>query len=272
MMTVQLNLFGEEAINPKLIWVDYTRRNDPSTEYWANHLKEMLKSQGYPKVLMFWTKAPGTVAELYKDIVKDMQKNGTLVLAQVTYNGYGRELEPGVTPERVELKPLVDLMGPLHIRLRLNPVIAGYTTQSHIERVLEAAKEHGIKRVHTEFIRLGYKDVQYKMARFKIHESSRREKIDFLRDFVEQGRKYGVEIAGCAESNEENLYDEVEGLVKCGCSDKNWAEALKPEYKGIFRTRSCRPGCLCCYTDDWGEYSSRGAPNCPHQCLYCYAK
>jgi len=261
-----------ELIDQKLLWVDFTRRTDPSTTFWVRHLESQLQARGYPRVFCFWTKAPGTVAELYKDIVKDMQRHGTLVLAQVTYNGY-TELEPGVTAERSNLAPLVDLLGPSHIRLRFDPIIVGFTKPEHFERCLEAASRYKITRIITNFILLSYKDVRDAMAEFGVdREATREEKADILAWFVDSAVRQGTEIGICAETIGEGLAKDVPGLKATGCADMNWAIALKPELLNAFKKRPSRPGCQCCYTDDWGLYSSKGGQKCPHLCLYCYAK
>jgi len=267
----QLTLDGDVS-DPKLRWVDYTRRNDPATPYWVGHLTKTLKSRGYPRVLCFWTKAPAAVAELYKDAVKDLRDHGTLVLAQVTYNGY-KELEPGITEERSDLAPLVALLGPECVRLRFDPIIVGYTRPEHFERCLSAAVRFGIKRIAVNFILMHYRKLKGVMEPYKIIEKpSPEEKVRILKGFVAKAKAVGVELSSCAELNAEKIPERVPGLIQAACADPEWAVSLNPSLKGIFKPRASRDGCLCVYSDDWGSYPSKGGPKCIHQCIYCYAK
>jgi hypothetical protein len=256
----------------KLLWVDYTRRNDPATQYWVEHLKKKIKARGYPYVLCGWTKAPAVVAELYGETIKDMQAHGTLVLCQVTYTGY-TDLEPAVTPERAELGPLVDLLGADHVRLRFDPIIVGYTRDEHFQRCLDAAVKFHINTIATKFIILRYKNVAEAMHEFGVDRvATKAEMVDILRGYVARAGKVGVTMSGCAELKAADIIKDVPGLLMHGCADMAWAEALRPDLKGLFKPHRSRTGCNCCYTEDWGLYKNQGGPRCVHQCVYCYAK
>jgi hypothetical protein len=73
-------------------WIDYTRRNDPACEAGVDRLRSKLQGN-FPDVFCFWSKAPGKIFTLYSDLIKKMQDNGTVVLAQFTINNYGEPLE-----------------------------------------------------------------------------------------------------------------------------------------------------------------------------------
>lgn len=253
-------------------WIDYTRRNDPAQRYYVDKLRRMLDKHGYPKVLCFWTKAPATVAKLYRSLIDEMKANDTLVLAQVTWNNYGPEMEPGVTPARAEIKPLVELLGPAAVRVRFDPIIIGFTTREHLDACLATCVDSGISRIITNFLVPEYKGVGKLLRQmgYDIKSPDRGRKIITLQWMVNIAADVGIEIAGCAELYISGVAQEVEGLVISGCADPEWAQSLKPGLS--FTHRPSRPGCLCVYDGDWGEYSSRGGPQCPHQCVYCYAK
>jgi hypothetical protein len=146
------------------MWIDFTRRNDPSTPFWVTHLMRKLDEEGAPPVLCFWTKAPAVVAALFEDTIRDLQQNGTLVLAQVTLNHYGPRLEPGVTPERADLAPLVDLLGADHIRLRFDPIIPGLTSSAHFQACLRDAWEYDIRRITLNWVETKYKAAKRVLA------------------------------------------------------------------------------------------------------------
>jgi hypothetical protein len=255
-------------------WVDYTRRNDPAQPFFVDHLKAKLEKHGYPHVLCFWTKSPSKVATLYKDIIKDMQSHDCLVLLQTTINSYS-SLEPTLTEDDIKLDDLIPLLGsPEHIRFRFDPIIPGYTSIKHYTKVLELAKKYGVTRITTNFIVPSYKNVSSVLMKLNIraYEATEMEKIDSLTPMVKLAADYGVSLVGCAELNRDGIIDQVPGLIRSGCADFHWAEKLKPEYTGLFRVKPSRPGCLCCYDDDWGLYKNNGAPACVHKCAYCYAK
>lgn len=255
-------------------WVDYTRRNDPAQPFFVEHLKSKIQKHKYPHVLCFWTKSPSKIPVLYGDTIKDLKNHGCLVLLQTTINSYGY-LEPTITEKDVELDDLIKLLGGSdYIRFRFDPIIPGFTKLENYVKVLELAKKYGVKRIITNFIVPSYKNISSVLTKLGIRsdEATEQEKITTLSSMVALAKDYNVELCGCAELNRIGMSDKVTGLIRAGCADYQWAENLRPEYKGMFKIRPSRPGCLCCYDDDWGLYRNNGAPPCPHKCLYCYAK
>ncbi len=113
-----------------LNWVDFTRQSDPAHKTGVKYLEQKLARYGVPKVFCFWTKAPATIRDLYLDIVPQMIAEGCLVLAQVTLNCYGQDMEPGISKDKTDFDGLIELLGGAdHIRLRFDPVIPGYTNR-----------------------------------------------------------------------------------------------------------------------------------------------
>lgn len=253
-----------------MLWIDYTRRSDPAHPAGVERLKAKLGQEGYPRVFCFWTKAPKNVAVLYRELIAEMKQNGTMVLAQVTLNGY-RELEPGIRPEFTALEDLVALLGDhKHVRARFDPIIPGYTTPGHFKRHLQVITEAGIEQTTINFLVPSYKDVGKILRKRKInfHEPIEQEKLDIANRLKEMADKYGVKVAVCAESAE--IAKQIPGILRARCADPEWAWNL--DVKENFSRRPSRKGCGCVYSDDWGEYHSRGGYRCPHGCLYCYAK
>jgi hypothetical protein len=259
-----------------LSWIDFTRRNDPACPAGVDLFRQQLSQHGYPSVLCFWTKAPATVAELYHDAIAEMQNWGTLVLAQVTMNCYGQDMEPGITPEKRDLGPLVDLIGAGAIRLRFDPIIPGYSTMQHFLDCLAVARKHGIRQITANFLVAEYKGVgRLLQARgFDVREPTIRWKIDVIKRMHPYVVNTDVEIAVCAES----AYLATAGdhhlpwLKPAKCADPDWAISLCPDLADTFKLRPSRKGCGCAYSGDWGQYRNRGSYRCPHGCLYCYAK
>ncbi len=253
-----------------LTWIDFTRRSDPAQPYYQRRLVDQLQKHGYPQVLCFWTKAPAEVARLYGDLSAQLREHGTLVLAQVTHNPGYYQLEPGVTDRRRDLSSLVELLGPAAVRLRFDPIIPGFTTPGMFQAAVDAARCFGIRRITVNFL-AEYPGVAERLGRLgiKLRVMNRADKIETLRRL---GAMAGdIEVAGCAELNAAGLVDAVPGLLKSGCADAEWATGLRPDLAGRFKLHASRPGCLCVYSGDWGQYRNWGGPSCPHQCVYCYA-
>lgn len=253
-----------------MLWIDYTRRSDPGCKAGLNRLKDILTQESYPAVFCFWTKLPDIVASLYKEVVWKMQSSGTLVLAQVTLNGYGSNLEPGAKPEYTELRELVQLLGsPKHVRARFDPIIPGYTTMGHFKRHLEKITSHGIDHTVINFLVPSYKDVGSTLSRkgIKWYEVTDERKTEIVSRMLELAAQYGVRLAVCAETA--GLVSKVPGLLPARCSDPTWPMSLGVPIN--FKKHPSRKNCGCVYSEDWGQYFSRGGYRCPVRCLYCYA-
>lgn len=258
------------------VWIDYTRRSDPACREGLRLLEARLAgcraSGRWPDVLCFWTKNPAFIAGRYAPLIRELQANGTLVLAQVTLNpGYQPLLEPRVDPAWWEgLGPLVGMLGDGAVRLRFDPVVKGFTTPAMFRRHLEIARRFGITHTVVNFLVPSYKGVGRLLAArgLPAEEFAQEEVARILARLVEMGARYGVRVAACAEWS--HMAAAVEGLGRASCSDPEWAAALRPGLE--FSLHPSRKGCGCCYTEDWGLYRSRGGYRCPHQCLYCYAK
>ncbi len=247
-------------------WIDFTRRNDPACQQGLDRLQAQLKKYGYPGVLCFWSKNPQGIALLYNEIIKEMQANGTVVLAQFTINNYGLKLEPGISSGMLDLSGIIELLGPDKIRLRFDPIIPGTTNISHFRATIEIAQNFGIKRIIANFIMPEYKGVGKLMASegITIAHITDPQKQAILCRMLSMLKDIGIELAVCAETAALANY----GLKSASCADPQWARQFGVEVVG----RPSRKGCGCCYSDDWGQYRSRGGWVCPHGCLYCYAK
>ena len=261
-----------------LPWVDFTRRNDPAHPFGPVLLQKSLDRYG-AYVFCFWTKNPGTVADLYRNQISQMMSKDTLVLAQVTLNNYSSIMEPGVPSFNTRYQGLDRLLrligGPGHIKLRIDPIILGYTTPNMIRTSLEAGRSLGIRRFVMNFFVPSYKGV----GNILIHRGLIRpndltpsqERILSTARFVsEEAQRVGAILQVCAESNW--IGQHVSGIQIASCSDPTWATQVRPELTGIFKANPSRKDCGCCYSADWGVYASRGGYKCSHNCLYCYAQ
>ena len=263
----------------RLPWVDYTRRNDPASIYWVRRLEDLLQKQEAPHVFCFWTKNPGYIAAHYKSYIDHMKSQGTIVLAQVTYNFYP-ELEPGVLKyaagRAAGLQKLIQVLGgPAYVRLRIDPIIMGYTTPKIIEQSLNTAYHNNIKNVTTNILVPGYKGVGQKLLNQNIIKAS-----DLKPDnnrinkafttIVKIAQDRDIKVSACAETS--GLVGVIPGIDKAQCADPSWALGIKYNLPVVFKTKPSRKGCGCVYSADWGLYANQGAPACWGQCRYCYAQ
>lgn len=248
--------------------IDFSRRTDPACPEGLLRLTNKLAVHGAPRVLHIWTKAPATVARMYGDLFRQLKNAGTIVCAQVTLNFYEPPVEQ-IPAEALDIKPLVDLLGSEAVRLRLDPVIAGYTDKFNIVAATTVATVFSIERLTVNFLVPSYKNVSALLSRHGIdpRESTFDEKKSLLA-YAASLLPSVTEVAVCAENG--NLIREVPGLKPAACSDPEWFRRLGADLSGL-KSRKSRSGCGCFYTDDWGEYPSRGGYVCPHKCLYCYA-
>ncbi len=255
-----------------LSWVDFTRRNDPATPKAVPLLDAGIRSKGYPKVLCFWTKSPGKIADLYRDHIRMMRERGTLVLLQATINNYNEMESSGMD---TSLNEIVGLLGrPRHVRLRFDPIIIGYTRPSHFRTTVRKARRHDIDTIITNFLVPEYKGVGDLLQRkgFDVESPSRKKKISTLKKMLNIAKNLypGLKLKVCAETAD--IVKTLPQLGRAACADPEWAVGLQPDLKGSFTRNPSRDGCGCVYEDDFGEYRNNGAYRCPHGCLYCYAK
>lgn len=265
-------------MSSNLLWVDYTRRNDPAGIYWVNRLEKILNSNPAPKVFCFWTKNPGFIAREYKEIISKMISQGTIVLAQVTYNYYPGLETIGVpyNTRYTGLENLINLLGrPKHVRLRMDPIIPGYTTPGMINKSINDARQVGINHVITNILVPSYKGVgKLLLNNGIITEADLQPTDQRIHDtflvIVKYAQANGIQVSTCAETA--GLVKSIPGLGKAQCADPTWPAEIRPDINTEFRIKASRKGCGCVYSQDWGLYTNQGAPPCPHQCMYCYAK
>ena len=218
----------------------------------------MLPQMRTGDILCFWTKAPSRLAEMYRKPIQDLQANGMCVLAQVTMNFYGMQLEPGVTQQ--DITPLAELIGANHIRLRFDPIIPGFTTLDHFQQCLDVARQIQTDRITVNFIAGQYPAALQRLsAAGQTGITTDAKKILFLRKM--QQLAGDIRLAVCAESNA--LAARLPGILPARCADPDWAAQFGFSING---GHASRKGCGCFYTQN-----IRIPGRCVHGCIYCYA-
>ena len=243
--------------------IDFTRRNDPACSEAVELLDKQLKSNNHIDIFTFWSKNPNGIYNLYKDHIKKLLDNKTIVFGMFTITGYGEILEPGIDMDKFHrMDKIVNLIGSNKIKLRFDPIIPGYTTIKHLIYFKSIVDKYNIQNVIYNFINVRYKKIKEELKNVNITVDNRL-KHKWVNILHKTFRNYNIHA--CAEARLTDPNPEA-------CISKQWILSYIPNANPK-HNKNNRLGCLCCNTDDWGLYSSwKNSYKCPHGCLYCYAK
>lgn len=211
-------------------------------------------------VISFCTKNPAPLLP-YVDMLKDYGQYWF-----VTITPYGKEIEPGV-PEKEKVlesfKELSKKVGINSIGWRYDPIFISeeYSVQKHIE---EFEKMAAILAGYTNTCVISFIDLYQKVLKNfpEVKSVKKEERIEFAKEFVRIGGKYGMIIKGCAEGTELEPY----GVDCAGCMTVSTFEKAIDCSLNVPKTKSARPECGCLLGCDIGAYNT-----CGHLCKYCYA-
>ncbi len=230
------------------------------------------------RAIVFWSKHP----ERLLPHLDELDERGLHFYIHYTLNDYESEgLEPHLPPlaERKELFfRLADRLGPDRVIWRMDPLVR--TDRLDVSRLLDKAEPLMAQLVgHTRklvfsFVDIdGYSAVQRHLARSGQHarEFTRAEMLEFARGLADLNRRYGMELATCAEPVDLSTF----GMDHNRCVDGELLARLWPQDEDLMaylahpraqKDRGQRPACGCVASKDIGRYQT-----CPHLCAYCYA-
>lgn len=279
-----------------VLMIDFTRRSgpetigsDPANPSYANILRWHAyfdwKDRYEDVVLVFWTKSPNRVMQIYRPMIEHLQRKGVTFLMFVTRNGYYYPIEPNVTPEDQDISEAVKVLGSNAIRYRFDPIILGYDSNGdaipisqHWDACVSDAIKYGISNIVINFLVPHYKGAGKKLEKmdYSILDPSFEQKQDVLGRMLDV-LPDSISIQGCAESF--MFKDIFPGKIKpSACTDPNWALDVNPNLaqRGIFHGNASRKGkdvsCGCVYWSDLGIYHNMGADKCERGCVVCYAQ
>lgn len=186
---------------------------------------------------------------------------------QVTITPYGKEIEPEVPDkERVmeSFKKLSRATGRHAVGWRYDPIFITdtYSLDFHI-RTFEKMAEN--LSGHTDNCVISFIDLYAKTKRNfpGVREVPERDRIILAKEFVQIGKRYGMEIRSCCEGTELEEY----GVNVSGCMTKPVIErAIGSSLDMAKPQKPAREECTCLLGNDIGMYNT-----CGHGCLYCYA-
>lgn len=250
--------------------------------YWTNpyNAKKSLVSFSKARFIVFWSKNPAPIIPF----LNELDNLGLGYYFNFTLNDYENE---GLEPNLPELKKRIGLfrslseqVGRERIIWRFDPLILlhGQKTDILINKINSIAEQI---YSHTNKLVFSFVDVNYRKVKNKIKKSgiSISELVPALKNEIawklsETGKKFGLEIASCAQSDDFSIFNishnkciDDELIVKISPKDvelKDFINNLK--LKNILRDKSQRKDCWCIPSKDTGAYNS-----CNFNCTYCYA-
>lgn len=247
--------FSEWLINRLKEGYVYTRN-----PYNPNAVTKYRLSPDIVDVIVFCTKNPKPMFA-HLDLLKPYGQYWF-----VTITPYGKDIEPHVpSKENVmeDLKRLSAEVGTDSVAWRYDPILITetYTVEQHIAEFEQMANELA---GYTNTCIISFIDLYEKVKRNfpEVREVTFSERIQLAKEFVQIGKKYGMEIRSCAEGEELRPY----GVNCSGCMT---VETFEKAIRGklcVPKRKSQRPECACVLGNDIGQYDT-----CGHLCRYCYA-
>lgn len=211
-------------------------------------------------VICFCTKNPQPMLENIEKLDAYRQ------LWYVSITPYGRDIEPNV-PNKHKLiesfKQLSNHIGSDCVMWRYDPILITnkYSFDYHLRAFEKIANELGdyTKHCTISFIDLYDKTVKnFPEAREVPYDYQ----VEFVKQFVSIGERYGIKIYTCAEHQSLAKY----GANIEGCMSKNVMEVALNNKLNVPSKLQTRNECSCLLGSDIGMYNT-----CLHGCKYCYA-
>lgn len=184
----------------------------------------------------------------------------------VSITPYGRDIEPNV-PDKHKLidsfKQLSNHIGSDCVMWRYDPILITnkYSFDYHFRAFEKIASE---LEGYTKHCTISFIDLYDKTVRNfpEAREVPYDYQVEFVKQFVSIGEKYGIEIYTCAEHQSLAKY----GVNIDGCMSKQVMEMALNNKLNVPSKLQTRNECSCLLGSDIGMYNT-----CLHGCKYCYA-
>ena len=184
----------------------------------------------------------------------------------VTITPYGRDIEPNVPDKDAVMDTfcrLSEIVGINSIGWRYDPVLIdkAWTVERHIESFSNMA---AILSGYTHTCVISFIDLYEKVKRNypEVKRVASDDQILLTSAFVEIGKRYGMVIRPCGESQSLKAV----GADCSGCMTVRTFEAAIGKNLKVPPNPNNRKECACYLTGDIGAYNT-----CGHLCRYCYA-
>ena len=239
------------------------------------------------RAVIFWSKNPAPLLPY----LSELDALGINYYFQFTLNDYEADcLEPVVPPlvERIETcRRLSERIGPERVIWRFDPLALTdrLTADALLDRIARLAEQlrDSTRKLVISFADIErYRSVRRRLARHGagVREFTPEEMAAFAAKLVERNKRWGLELAACAEEIE------LPGIARNRCIDDRLLsscfgdDAELMEFLGVdpllpgeassrisLKDRGQRKACGCIISKDIGEYGT-----CGHGCVYCYAQ
>jgi DNA repair photolyase len=249
---------------------------------WTNpyNAKKSLVSFSKTRFIVFWSKNPAPIIPF----LDELDSMGLGYYFNFTLNDYVHE---GLEPNLPELKKRIGLfrslseqVGRERVIWRFDPLILlkGQQTETLINKINFLAEKLSL---HTEKLVFSFVDTNYRKVKSKLKKSeicltefNRAQKKEIAGKLSETRRKYGLEIASCAQEDDFSEFN----ITRNKCIDDELILRISPgdrelhdfitnlRVRNELKDKSQRKECRCIPAKDTVAYNS-----CGFNCLYCYA-
>lgn len=234
-------------------------RREDMPAFRVKTLVEKFREKGEDAFWVLWTKDP---RPLLREIGNfDVRR----IALQLTVTGLGgTPVEPGV-PSPAEVWRAADGLVAAGVRpelvgWRLDPVIPSLTARSVTIEQADRARDLGISRCTISFV-TAYGSVKSFWSDWQKYEAGRERQVEVVKGISQVMQERGIELYGCAQPHLSQW------LRPARCIDGPYYEAVTGFSFQSDKDSFQRKACGCTVSHDIGAYRQ-----CPHGCLYCYAR
>lgn len=184
----------------------------------------------------------------------------------VTITPYGKDIELNVPDKDEVIKSFQKLSLKLGINCvgwRYDPIF--FNKDFGIYEHINAFKYIASKlKGYTNYVVISFLDLyeKVKINAPDLRPPNKEEQIIIVKEFVNIGKEYGIQIYSCCEKD----YLKEYGVNISGCRSKSLVEKSIGYKLNYPKIKGSREGCSCLLGNDIGAYDS-----CGHLCRYCYA-
>lgn len=244
---------------------------DVANPFNPKQIRRVPLAPGEVTAFVFWTRDPRP----FLPVLDILDERGDRYYFQFTLTAYGRDLEPGLGPQRERLDAFVGLaerLGPERVLWRYDPIILSSRTPAEFHRQAFAglcARLAGHTRRVTISLVEYYRKVDRRLraleedgVTFDRQVVNRPETLSLIAEMAATAREHDMEMVACASPVDLC----AAGVTPGACVDGGLIERLWNIHVPAGRDRGQRAACRCTPSRDIGTNGT-----CRHGCLYCYA-
>ena len=222
------------------------------------------------RCIVFWTKNPEPILSK----LNWLHENNYNYYFQLTINGYGKEIEPGIPglSERIDsLRRLADKIGRERIVWRYDPILFSkkYDHAWHLEKFSELSTSIAKYTCQIMISMLDpYRKIKKRLNPFEVEGLTDKHEI-----WTETTKKLLIEMKKISDKNALPIFSCAEllplreaGIQPGQCINRNIINFITGTGMKAGKDSGQRKECLCLKSVDMGMYNT-----CHAKCKYCYA-